>query len=343
MKKILFVYISLLFSCSIYAQNLVPNYSFEDTLKCINGQQEFVGYVADWGGGTTSLCYCTAQCGWTGNYMSVPYNYAGFQYAHTGVSYALIYTWASDTASKITGYYQEMHNYRNYIQAALITPLVSATRYYVTFYVNLADSMWYACNDIGAYFSDSSLVYGSSITYAKSYLTPQVANDPIKNKLTDTINWMKVSGSFKAAGGEKYIIIGNFKDDSNSNVEITSSNRSITGSGAYYYIDDIIVSPDSNYADSLAAVGELKIKNYELKVYPNPSSGKFTIESSVVSRQLSVEIYNELGQKVASTPLNLPQGRDFEIDLTSQPSGIYFYRVTTEYGTLLGSGKIMKE
>jgi type IX secretion system substrate protein len=326
----------------VRAQNLVPNYSFEDTIKCISTGGYFNGYVADWTGQVSGggLWYFTANCN---SEAGVPYNYisstpAGFQYAHTGVSYAGIVTFvngSSDTAYPYTG--NGFKNVRNYIQAQLIQTLNAGKRYFVTFYVSLENYQVYACSDMGAYLSDSALKW---VGGAKSYITPQIANDPKKQELTDTLNWMKITGSYIAKGGEQYIIIGNFKNDSASSIRYLGSIYS-ANSQAWYDIDDVIVSPDSNYADSLAGVNELKIKNYELKVFPNPSDGKFTIESSVVSHQSLVEIYNELGQKVAYTPLNLPQGRDFEIDLTSQPSGIYFYRVTTQQGELVGSGKLI--
>ena len=198
----------------------------------------------DRGGG---LSYYTAHCNHNNvNDIGVPANFVGFQYAHTGVSYAGLYTYLSDTAN-----YGGYSNYRGYIQAQLNSVLQAGMHYYLTFYVNLADSMNYACNDIGAYFSDSALSYSPlCCVTAKFYLTPQIANDPINNPLTDALNWIKVSGSFMASGGEKYIIIGNFKPDSTSNSKYLGF-ASSTGLGAYYYIDDVIVSPDSNYADSL--------------------------------------------------------------------------------------------
>jgi trimeric autotransporter adhesin len=86
-----------------------------------------------------------------------------------------------------------------------------------------------------------------------------------------------------------------------------------------------------------------------LKVFPNPSNGKFTIQSSVVSGQSLVEIYNEMGQKVASSNYSeggafksLPWGgQGWALDLSNQPAGIYLYRVITHEGELVGSGKLI--
>src|ERR1035437_140319 len=64
-------------------------------------------------------------------------------------------------------------------------------------------------------------------------------------------------------------------------------------------------------------------------IYPNPSSGKFTLQSSDPSTPLrvtSVEITNLLGEKIFTSTINLPIaiGKTSTIDLSSQPKGIYF-------------------
>ncbi|HTB05619.1 MAG TPA: T9SS type A sorting domain-containing protein [Bacteroidia bacterium] len=79
--------------------------------------------------------------------------------------------------------------------------------------------------------------------------------------------------------------------------------------------------------------------NNSINSYPNPSNGKFTIQSSVVNVQSIVEIYNVLGEKIYSQ-YSLPNTQ-YQIDLSKEPSGIYFYRVTTEKGELIGNGKLI--
>ncbi len=74
-------------------------------------------------------------------------------------------------------------------------------------------------------------------------------------------------------------------------------------------------------------------------IYPNPNNGTFTIESPLASGQLSVDIYNVLGEKIYSSLDNSNQ--TFKVDLSSQPSGIYFYRVVKLNGSVLGEGKLV--
>jgi OOP family OmpA-OmpF porin len=343
MKRIPLLCFFVFLTYSIQAQNLVPNYSFENYIACISQLDEFNGYVTDWTGQEAAgiLSYCTANCSDTfPKYYSagVPYNYVGFQHAHTGSAYVIMATFENGSTTDTTFPYSKtgIYNMRNYIQAKLIDSLKVGVRYYVTFYTSLGDSSVYACSDMGAYLSDSALnLSGDSVKY---YLIPQVANDPKKQELSGTMNWMKISGSFIAKGGEKYIIIGNFKNDSLSSIRYLGPSYS-PFTAAYYYIDDVIVSPDSSYADSISAIGELKVESEKLKVFPNPSNGVFTVESSVVSHQLSVEVYNELGQKIFSQFSTF--NSQFSINLSNQPLGIYLYRVITEQGELVGSGKLI--
>ena len=334
MVKLFFI---ILFSFDVFfinAQNLVPNWSFEDTIKCVNTEDEFNGYVADWKGqgGGGGLCYLTSQCSGA-ILINVPSNEFGFQYAHTGVSYAGIYTFVCDTCYQ--GYPSDTsyYNFRNYIEAKLTSPLTNSTKYYITFYVSLGDKFNYACNDIGAYLSDSALKFDTTkIGRVKDYIIPQIANNPIANPLTDTLNWQKVTGIYIANGGEQYIIIGNFKNDSNSHFHLMGlPGGNITA--AYYYIDDVFVTTDSALADA----SELTVESEKIKVYPNPASTMLNIEVQNNSEQDNFCLYNDFGQLVECTRMN----NNFNtVSVSNLPAGLYYYRITDENGKLIKADKV---
>jgi hypothetical protein len=92
----------------------------------------------------------------------------------------------------------------------------------------------------------------------------------------------------------------------------------------------------------LAGVKELISSNEELRIYPNPNNGKFSIKSSGGSGQSTVEIYNVLGEKVYSKQWRIKDGQ-LTIDLSDKASGVYMYRVVSESGELTGMGKFIKE
>jgi len=79
-------------------------------------------------------------------------------------------------------------------------------------------------------------------------------------------------------------------------------------------------------------------------VYPNPSSGVFNFEapsnSPIREEQVNVEIYNMLGEKVFSQFTTYHS--QFTIKL-EQPAGIYMYRILTNNGNLVATGKLVVE
>lgn len=82
----------------------------------------------------------------------------------------------------------------------------------------------------------------------------------------------------------------------------------------------------------------------ELKVYPNPSSGNFQLKIKNYESEINgiVEVYNILGEQVYSKPF-LISNSSFLINLSNQPNGIYLYRVISQDGELIGSGKVIIE
>ncbi len=85
-------------------------------------------------------------------------------------------------------------------------------------------------------------------------------------------------------------------------------------------------------------------QKFSVNLYPDPNEGKFTLTVShaelVSASQLTLEIYNMLGEKVYGGILRSAQG-DNLITLTNQPNGVYFYRVINEQEGLIASGKFI--
>lgn len=60
----------------------------------------------------------------------------------------------------------------------------------------------------------------------------------------------------------------------------------------------------------------------------------------MVNNQLSVEIYNMLGEKVYSSQF-AGNNSQLTVDLINQSSGIYLCRVLTKTGALISKGKFI--
>jgi len=125
---------------------------------------------------------------------------------------------------------------------------------------------------------------------------------------------------------------------SGDEVNALTVNNGILYAGGYF--TTIGSSGTANYVAQFTlptAVNEVNATN-GVQIYPNPSSGIFTVKSSVNSNQLSVEIYNILGEKVQSF---ITHNSEFSIDLSGQAKGIYVYRVFNQNGENISSGKLV--
>ena len=104
---------------------------------------------------------------------------------------------------------------RTCIKNELKASLVKDQIYCVKFYVCIGNNSTHGIDAFEAYFGDNTL---DTIKYGHiplSYITPQVRN-PKGNIITDTLNWTLVTGTFVAQGTEKYMVIGNFETDANT-------------------------------------------------------------------------------------------------------------------------------
>jgi len=79
--------------------------------------------------------------------------------------------------------------------------------------------------------------------------------------------------------------------------------------------------------------------NFFTVISPNPSPGIFILQSTEQITQ--IEIYNMLGELISPLSLRRGAGGEVEINLSSQPSGIYFAKLKTENGIL--TKKIIKQ
>lgn len=80
----------------------------------------------------------------------------------------------------------------------------------------------------------------------------------------------------------------------------------------------------------------------EIKIYPNPSPGLFTIklDGSVRNEVIYIDAYNQLGEKVLSTQTKLNEDQ-LQVDITSLPNGTYVLRFRTDH--MERNAKILKQ
>ncbi len=315
---------SYFFACIVYflmgtlcnAQiNLVPNYSFEDSLGCPSSQGEI--YLTQyWRAGYGSVDYFNECSTYT---AGVPLNIFGYQNAHTGAAYAGIII-----------FHVLAHNGREFIEVKLNDTLVINKRYCVEFYISLSDNEQYAIWDIGAYFSANG-VYGHPLSQILTYV-PQVTNTQ-GNYITNKNDWTKISGNFIAKGGENYITIGNFEDD--AIIDTLFVDSSYTGPydwrGSYYYIDDVSVILCD---DTTSVFEENSVGKIEVSLFPNPAKDEITLIFKDYTGDNTVfELYDMLENKLLNIKLNVVNDQS-TISINQLPQGIYLYKIKNSKGTI---------
>ena len=323
MKK-LTIYLCLFFASKADSQNLVLNPSFEDTILCpttIFPMQCKYWYRATMG----SPDYFSEQpdifCGTS----YVPQSGVGYQYARTGIAYVGLATLMQPSNPNYL-------NRREYIGGELSDTLKQGHEYCVSFYVSVAEELKYVTDGIGLYLSvDSAVDY--TINTNLSFI-PQIIN-PAGNIIYDTLNWVQISGTYIANGGEKHLTIGNFKD--NLNTMIDSVNNSVPQSQyeSYLFIDDVSV------IDCTVGINELENQQLQFFISPNPVKNKLLIQLTKSNSEIrKLEIVNVLGEIVLSTN-NFQLQSKIETDVGFLKSGVYFVKVFSDKG--IAVKKFVKE
>ena len=100
--------------------------------------------------------------------------------------------------------------------------------------------------------------------------------------------------------------------------------------------DTEIAYPDSLACYTAVGINDATIKKNNIKIYPNPNNGVFTLDLPQKEQSSEIYIYNlsgKLVQQVNTSNNNV-------IDINKQPSGIYFVKVVQQNG--VNTVKIIK-
>jgi hypothetical protein len=216
----LFFLFTLVFCQAIFAQNYVPNYSFENDSACPNNYNQ-VNYCTGWKKSLNNNVpqYHTEYlhaCGAPN--FSVPSNTWGNQAAATGQAYMAEVTMAP----------QVQTDYRENIYTQLMVPLQPGVTYEVSLKVSFTDNSQYASNNFGVKFATTPNFPINNISHVYSTAV-----------INDKQNWVTVSGSFVADSAYQYIGVGNFFTDANTISVVDCPGCPFTQHG--YFVDDVCV------------------------------------------------------------------------------------------------------
>ena len=213
-------------------QNLVPNGSFETYTQCPSNSSQ-IYFSAPWTGPTTNSSDYLNACSLGLNvphYGGTSNSYPYYLDAKDGQAYAGIYVYSSG-------------NYREYLQVELTDSLRLGYCYYVEFYAANSQFVPFAVNNIAAQFSHAS--YQTTLTTSNSLLNvPSHITNYGNTIIGDTVKWQKICGIYKVQGNEKYITIGNFNTDANTDtvrLYPIGTGPVLAANMAYVFIDAVAV------------------------------------------------------------------------------------------------------
>lgn len=226
-----------LFACGsmLWSQNLVRNPSFEQFRQCPDRLGNLHADVPFWSSPTLGSTDYFNACS---EAMGIPENFNGSQAADFGGGYAGIYLYAPN-------------DYREYIQGELAGALQADAVYEVSFYVSLADRSDFAIREFGLVLSEKKIDRHIRKELSKTQLYRERDNSytfvefETPDFYIDTANWVPLQASFTASGKERYLTIGNFRNNAGTRTYKTSRNAK---QGAYYYLDMIRLSREGTTA-----------------------------------------------------------------------------------------------
>lgn len=200
-KPVFFIF--LIFFQVIYLEaqeNLVPNGSFEEYWDCPisnnlnNGQFE---KAKGWWSPTSCTPDYFNRC--NNGIVGIPNNFWGFQEAYHGDAYVGIVPISFDVNN---------HNPENeYIRTELLYPLKPCYEYKFSMFVALSNYSTHSIGNLGVVLSKENQFYNSCAHISYNLNT---VFEYTSDQINDTLNWMKIEGTFIASGEEKYITIGYF-------------------------------------------------------------------------------------------------------------------------------------
>jgi gliding motility-associated-like protein len=130
-------------------------------------------------------------------------------------------------------YDRDQPNYREYLSVKLKQALQANAEYLLVFQINAADESWAYTDDFGICLTNDSIRAAHN---GRLDSKPQLRTRKYL-PVDDTVQWQQVSFKFTAAGGERYLNMGNFRTDDATLLRPARSD--VMDRIVYVYVDDI--------------------------------------------------------------------------------------------------------
>ena len=150
-------------------------------------------------------------------------------------------------------------DYKEYAYVQLLEPLEKERTYHFKMYVRLLSKSTVTVKQLGVYFSDDPFKMGM-------IFDEEGMIDSTYRKGLSGAGWLRIQGDYTAHGGEKYIIIGNFRTKVKDDFVKKNKWDLFESREAYYYVDDVSLRKIITAADTMTAKKNIA---EVLPVYPD--------------------------------------------------------------------------
>jgi len=272
-----------------WGQNLVRNPGFEDNIGC-PGASIFLTNTKHWSpvdnhGGTPDLYL-----------KDCPYN--GI------VNNQMAPGQAPKLGEGFIGMFCGGDDLREYCTTELEKELVAGVVYSVEYWIRPAAGYGTAINSFGAHFSKDPVKGDGNLRVLR--LTSHIGF-PEDQILNDYEQWFTVKGEYTAIGGEKYLTLGNFKNDAQTKREVIKQ-ACIRPDRSYVLLDEVSVTakniqpvqpldtiketirPELKY--SVRDVFYAKSKNIKLEIWDNNvedgDSVRIYLDDQIIENEIGI-------------------------------------------------------
>lgn len=305
-KLILYITTVLLMNQVRGQENLVPNGSFEEYYTCPDDISQ-ISHIPGWSSIKSTSDYynvCNNTSAIQMELVGVPKNFTGYQYPVNGDAYCGLFSFGDE-------------NVRELIGCELNTPLEPGVTYYVSLKFNFPYIEGDPCHNtaiknMGVRFTD--------VQYSVSSPPPldNICHVCADEFIYDTLNWTQVKGSFTPSQSYRFLLIGNFFTDANTDT-MRLFPPLACGNCSYYYVDAVQVSTDSSIYNQ-DIFESIKIPN----IFTPNSDGINDVWVFTSAPKAQLEIINRWGNLIYKA-----NGNFFSWNGEGCTDGVYFYRIIT--------------
>lgn len=220
--------------------------------------------------------------------ISIPDNVYGSEEAKEGKHYAgfIAYSYGGKAL-------------RSYLTAELTGTLEKDAMYCVKYHVSLADLSKYAVNNLSAFMTKKvpTRTEKEDIILEKQSDIDNLVFHPTNKKFDARYNWEPVCGVYTAKGKEKFLVIGNFKDNKETKYQKLKKLKETRGAQqayAYYYVDEVSVTKISSPNECECKISKMDVEDRQTIIYRKTVSaeGALSLKQKVENSTIYFDLLN---------------------------------------------------